>query len=696
MEHYTGSQYDDDLTVGLDDLDNESIDTDYVDLFEYVGDEESPIARLKTIMLSIEWEITDEVLINFNDELIQAREAWSDDRVKLIYVQALQIISKYIYQKKSDAHHNAMKVLLAFFYDLEKLALDTELSEQEKKQILDQDIKKFERFKQQISLAPRPDAPQKAIAKESFGAELEAPEQSSVDPGELYRLKASILTIDWEITDRELTDISREIATLQKLYASSKPRMILLQGLDALGGYIKLKKSESHAGAFRLLNSFYDALELVVGRRLSAEEEKTLLLAEASKFNQFKREIADSITPEAIAEQRQRAAAGDSAGALPGGPVSGAFDREAPAVSAPADAELRAGDFSEETLEKVSSFFGEFEEEEPIELASLPAEEALRGVDVETEADDDSDEDALPTLDDGMLAPALAELDGEEEEPGPGPITAPALVQGVDVESEAEDESDEAPLPISDGEIAPALFSSDEDEVSEELGSTIEPIEDAADIDKHVEDFFGEADFDFEEESAATGEAPAEMFTQTDADLSPALSEVSEEAGDLYDPEIIAQAETSEDSFGDEVLDRVDSFFDEDVEKPILGAEIPETEDHAGLRASIESFNTEANENTIEALQAEIDGLKNRWQDRPLEKTLLQLLATASQHVGKGYGSDDETVVLMRSICTILDQVSSQRVDQTKAQELLFSETSKVLEWQKKLLDRQVSGKESN
>ncbi len=269
-------------------------------------------------------------------------------------------------------------------------------------------------------------------------------------------------------------------------------------------------------------------------------------------------------------------------------------------------------------------------------------------------------------------------------------------MQGVDVESEAEDESDEAPLPISDGEIAPALFSSDEGAVTDELGSTIEPIEDAADIDKHVEDFFGEADFDFEEESAATGEAPAEMFTQIDADLSPALSEVSEEAGDLYDPEILAQAETAEDSFGDEVLDRVDSFFDEDVEKPIFGAEIPETEGLAGLRASIESFNTEANENTIEALQAEIDGLKNRWQDRPLEKTLLQLLATASQHVGKGYGSDDETVVLMRSICAILDQVSSQRVDQTKAQELLFNETSKVLEWQKNLLDRQVSGKESN
>jgi pilus assembly protein FimV len=254
VEHYTGSQYDDDLTVGLDDLDNESIDTDYVDLFEYAGDEESPITRLKTIMLSIEWEITDEVLINFNDELAQAREAWSDDRVKLVYVQALQIISKYLYQKKADAHRNAMKVLLAFFYDLEKLALDTELSEQERRQILNEDIKRFERFKQQIGLAPRPGASPKIVAEENLGDASRDSKESSVDTSELYRLKASILSIDWEITDREIADISSEIGKLQSLYASSRPRMILLQGLDALGGYIKLKKNEAHAGAFRLLN----------------------------------------------------------------------------------------------------------------------------------------------------------------------------------------------------------------------------------------------------------------------------------------------------------------------------------------------------------------------------------------------------------------------------------------------------------
>ena len=96
MEHYKGNQYDDDLTVGLDDIADESFDTGYVDLFEYAGEEESPIARLKTLMLSIEWEITDQILIDFNEELLQARQVWAEDPVKLVYIQALQKISKLV------------------------------------------------------------------------------------------------------------------------------------------------------------------------------------------------------------------------------------------------------------------------------------------------------------------------------------------------------------------------------------------------------------------------------------------------------------------------------------------------------------------------------------------------------------------------------------------------------------------------
>ncbi len=54
VKQYTENQYDDDLTVGTDDYDD-SYYTGSVDLFEFSNDEESPISRLKSLILSIDW-----------------------------------------------------------------------------------------------------------------------------------------------------------------------------------------------------------------------------------------------------------------------------------------------------------------------------------------------------------------------------------------------------------------------------------------------------------------------------------------------------------------------------------------------------------------------------------------------------------------------------------------------------------------
>jgi pilus assembly protein FimV len=221
VERQTDSQYDDDLTVGIADYDDESIDAGYVDLFEYSGEEESPIARLKTIVLSIDWEITDEVLTQFNDELTDLQDIWADDPVKLVYVQALQKIGKYIFQQKSDSHPSAIKLLLTFYYNLEKIVLDAELSETEKKDVLRSDVKKFEQLKRQIEAETA--RSKKPAAGPASAATLSLSEHGTAHPV-LFNLKACILGMDWEITERELSDLSKEIRRLEVEFAGDKPR----------------------------------------------------------------------------------------------------------------------------------------------------------------------------------------------------------------------------------------------------------------------------------------------------------------------------------------------------------------------------------------------------------------------------------------------------------------------------------------
>ena len=141
MEQNTLSQYDDDLTVGMEETED-FLDTGFVDLFEHSSSNGSPISRLKTIVLSIDWEINNEILTQFNDELQVLKDVWENDQVKLVYVQALEKISKYIYQFKADAHPNAIKLLLTFYYNLEKIVLETTLSDAEVKDILRERCKK--------------------------------------------------------------------------------------------------------------------------------------------------------------------------------------------------------------------------------------------------------------------------------------------------------------------------------------------------------------------------------------------------------------------------------------------------------------------------------------------------------------------------------------------------------------------------
>ena len=96
MAQQTGRQYDDDLTVDADEY-NESFSTSYVDLFEPLGDNDSPIAKLKTIILSIDWEITDDILQQLHSELQDLKDIWAGNKINLVYIQALEKIGRYFF-----------------------------------------------------------------------------------------------------------------------------------------------------------------------------------------------------------------------------------------------------------------------------------------------------------------------------------------------------------------------------------------------------------------------------------------------------------------------------------------------------------------------------------------------------------------------------------------------------------------------
>ena len=266
--------------------------------------------------------------------------------------------------------------------------------------------------------------------------------------------------------------------------------------------------------------------------------------------------------------------------------------------------------------------------------------EAGGTTDVETEADDESEEDALLEID-GQLAPALA-ISGEDEEGGFNEERAAAEldeeIAGVVLDFFGEDDGAEAPVvdpdtvsaaevEDNDGPVAPALF-----DVGEEPG-----LEEAPNVNRELAlqgvDVERDADDDSDEEPLPfTGQDPAPAFAAEDPEISAEdFTQALEEAG--ADSEDIAA--------------RLDQFFGEEPPAqdmlaevaPVIIAVSQESEvvfelvdDSVDMLVSFHARVRELVAKPVESIPQhffeELETLKDAFQKNSSEKELLGIIAT--------------------------------------------------------------------
>ncbi len=938
VKQYTESQYDDDLTLSNDAYD-ESYYSDADDLFEFSTDDESPISRLKSLVLSIDWEITDEVLLQFNEELLDLRGIWAEESINLVYIQALEKISKYIYQNKADSHPNAIKLLLTFYYNLEKIVSSQDLSEEQKKVILMEDVKKFENLKRQIKQRP---STVPAREPERLQSQPQNMRTETSNEDQLLNLKAIVLGIDWEITDQDLNDLRREVFRLEEKFSKSRPKLILLQGIGTLAAYIKLKKSNAHPDAFKVMQLFYESLEKIVQEPLSFEAEKVILLPAVEKFNAFKALLGPTISPESIIKKDADTVEdyGSENNANEMSPaLSDVSEEEAEGFQAENEAMALGLNESGGVASHIDNFFGESfsnqllaEEDagEPGKIEAVSAvvafredeavtaekELALKGIDVGSDEEDELDRQGnvagsdifaplgfkqMPTVDGGRVGfvtepPSTVKLaqykeeqedlllpedeivgtietafpDGSQDFPfleqGNVALERENALKGVDVETDADDDTDELSLPMEGEELAPALATMDEESLfsattlnraptvsslTEEIVDTIdglfldhdeipaapgsgkpldEPVTDAKNVEIQGEELIGFEDWlkedskdegslevavgsegiqaddkksfgnDEQEPELVTAEGEAEdeltatdfvenqeednlnsFFTANDLEQS---AKDGSEIDALFDSLEVDLVDETGVNTPVEMSDNLEAFFgsEEEQEEPdeeTISGELPENREEdvetsvnalftetdlveddavvfelfkeevdvngvvrqeseneselplpgtlivpddshvtgfAGptgnenveelaesiaiaertmpepldeLQACIDSLKIEVNDAIIAGLFKEINGLRQKWADNPLEKTFLQLLSTVTQHIDRyRYESSAEAYGLLVAICQAISNLKDD--DSHGSQEVLLSETCKVLEWQQGMLSRQA------
>ncbi|MFZ0611532.1 MAG: hypothetical protein WAM73_04785 [Desulfobacterales bacterium] len=115
-----------------------------------------PLRDLKTIILSIDWEITDEVMTSFVEQVAVLQDRHGDDRIVLVFLQLLGSIGEYIRTHLGKSHPDAFKLLNSLFAELEKIVRSADLTEAEKKKILAVELDKYKKLKSQLAAARVP------------------------------------------------------------------------------------------------------------------------------------------------------------------------------------------------------------------------------------------------------------------------------------------------------------------------------------------------------------------------------------------------------------------------------------------------------------------------------------------------------------------------------------------------------------
>jgi len=112
---------------------------------------DNPLSELKNMVLSIDWEITDEVLSGFLSQIGDLKDSYKNEKIVLMFLQLLGSLGEYIKTNRGDAHPKTFKILNSVYSRLEDVVLAEDMPELEKKKILRAEMNRYKQLRIQVS-----------------------------------------------------------------------------------------------------------------------------------------------------------------------------------------------------------------------------------------------------------------------------------------------------------------------------------------------------------------------------------------------------------------------------------------------------------------------------------------------------------------------------------------------------------------
>ncbi len=162
-EDTSGGKVDSELANRLDTL----FDDDEAATASPSGEAGDPLDELKSLVMSIEWEITDDLMGRFVSQVESLKKRYKDDRILVMFLQLLGSLGLYVKSNKGNAHPSAFSLLNSVYASFANAALPGKISSSEKKKLLYVELNRYKELKEQIGLS-RDTTKEMPIGKESL------------------------------------------------------------------------------------------------------------------------------------------------------------------------------------------------------------------------------------------------------------------------------------------------------------------------------------------------------------------------------------------------------------------------------------------------------------------------------------------------------------------------------------------------
>jgi hypothetical protein len=180
---------------------------------------DSPLRELKAIVLSIDWEITDEVMIRFVEQIAELQDVFKDDKVVLIFLQLLGSIGEYIRVNLGKSHPDAFKILSSLYNNLDTVVHTGGMADTERRKILSTELAKYKKLKDRLVPAAGPAETVNAVEEPETVPEATDEIVLSQEPKTEF-----IAALDEfkQLVQTELQALRQEIQQLKKALADKK------------------------------------------------------------------------------------------------------------------------------------------------------------------------------------------------------------------------------------------------------------------------------------------------------------------------------------------------------------------------------------------------------------------------------------------------------------------------------------------